>query len=82
MDATIVNVDLPAVYSLVSASAGIAIAGLEAQPASEAIAEATSNALIHASQQTICFADLAPLIGLMATLRLPRSSEEEKANAV
>ena len=55
-------------------SAGSAIAGLQAQPGAEAAARAASEAMIHASQLTTGLAALALLIGLLATLALPKSA--------
>jgi len=63
------------VSSAVSDSAGTAIAGLQAQPGAAAIAEAAGEAMIHASRLTTGFAALALVIGLLATFRLPRSTD-------
>lgn len=55
-------------------SAGIAIAGLQAQPGQAAVAHAAAEAMIEASRWTTGLAALALLIGLLATLALPRSA--------
>ncbi|HYN68528.1 MAG TPA: MFS transporter [Ornithinibacter sp.] len=62
------------VTTAVSASAGTAIAGLQAQPAAAAIAEAAGDAMITASRLTTGLASLALVVGLLATFRLPRSA--------
>jgi MFS family permease len=59
------------VTTAVSESAGTAIAGLQAQPALAAVAQAASDAMITASRLTTAFAAVALLIGLLATFRLP-----------
>jgi MFS family permease len=60
-----------AVTTAVTDSAGTAIAGLQAQPNLTAVAQAASDAMIHASRLTTGFAALALLVGLLATFRLP-----------
>lgn len=62
------------VTTAVSESAGTAIAGLQAQPALAAIAQAAGDAMITASRLTTAFAAVALLIGLLATFRLPRTA--------
>ena len=62
------------VTAAVTDSAGIVIAGLQAQPGSAALAEAAGSAMIHASRLTTGLACLALCVGLLATFRLPRSS--------
>ncbi len=59
------------VSTAVSESAGTAIAGLQAQPALAAAAQAASDAMITASRLTTAFAAAALVIGLLATFRLP-----------
>lgn len=61
------------VTSAVTESAGTAIAGLQAQPSTAAIAEAAGDAMIHASRLTTGFAAMALVVGLLATFRLPRT---------
>jgi EmrB/QacA subfamily drug resistance transporter len=63
------------VTTAVADSAGIAIAGLQAQPGAAAVAEAAGDAMIHASRLTTGLAAAALVIGLLATFRLPRSTE-------
>jgi EmrB/QacA subfamily drug resistance transporter len=62
------------VSSAVTESAGTAIAGLQAQPALTAVAQAASDAMITASRLTTAFAAVALVIGLLATFRLPRTA--------
>ncbi len=62
------------VTSAVTESAGTAIAGLQAQPALTAVAQAASDAMITASRLTTTFAAIALVIGLLATFRLPRTA--------
>ena len=62
------------ITAAVTDSAGIVIAGLQAQPGSAALAEAAGSAMIHASRLTTGLACLALCVGLLATFRLPRSS--------
>ena len=62
------------VTSAVTESAGTAIAGLQAQPSTAAIAEAAGDAMIHASRLTTGFAAIALVVGLLATFRLPRTA--------
>ena len=62
------------ITAAVTDSAGIVIAGLQAQPGSGALAEAAGSAMIHASRLTTGLACLALCVGLLATFRLPRSS--------
>ncbi|MCL3837058.1 MFS transporter [Aeromicrobium duanguangcaii] len=62
----------------VADSAGIAIEGLQRQKGSTAIADAATDAMIHASQLTTGFAALALFIGLLATFRLPKSTDSEE----
>ena len=62
------------VTNAVTDSAGTAIAGLQAQPNLAAVADAASDAMIHASRLTTGFACLALVVGLLATFRLPRSA--------
>ncbi len=62
------------VTTAVTESAGTAIAGLQAQPALAAVAQAASDAMISASRLTTAFAAVALVIGLLATFRLPRTA--------
>jgi MFS family permease len=64
------------VTTAVSDSAGIAIAGLQAQPGAAAVAEAAGDAMIHASRLTTGLAAAALVVGLLATFRLPRSTTD------
>jgi predicted MFS family arabinose efflux permease len=78
-EANLTALGLPAatvdsVTSAVTDSAGTAIAGLQAQPALSAVADAASEAMIHASRFTTGFAALALVVGLVATFRLPRTA--------
>ena len=60
------------ITSAVKGSAGIAIAGLQAQPGGQAVARAASEAMIHATRVTTGAAALALVVGLLATVALPR----------
>lgn len=62
------------VTAAVKGSAGIAIAGLQARPGQEVVAQAAADAMIHASRLTTGLAALALLLGLVATLALPRDA--------
>lgn len=62
------------VVTAVKESAGIAIAGLQAQPGQHAVAQAAGEAMIHASRLTTGLAALALVIGLVATLALPKQA--------
>ncbi|WP_395693635.1 MFS transporter [Nocardioides sp.] len=62
------------VTSAVTDSAGIAIAGLQAHPATQSVAQAASDAMVHASQVTLWLAAAALLVGLLATVALPRTA--------
>jgi EmrB/QacA subfamily drug resistance transporter len=78
-EANLTALGLPAatvdsVTSAVTDSAGTAIAGLQAQPALSAVADAASEAMIHASRFTTGLAALALVVGLLATFRLPRTA--------
>jgi hypothetical protein len=64
------------VTTAVADSAGIAIAGLQAQPGAAAVAEAAGDAMIHASRLTTGLAAAALVVGLLATFRLPRSTTD------
>ncbi len=55
-------------------SAGIAIAGFQADPAQAAFAQAAGEAMITASQLTTGLAAVALFIGLIATLALPKDA--------
>ncbi len=55
-------------------SAGIAIAGLQAQPAAQAAAHAAADAMVAASRTTLWAAAAALALGLILTLALPRSA--------
>ena len=66
-----------AVDSLTSAvkeSAGVAIAGLQANPATQRAGDAAAAAMVHASRVTTGAAALALLVGLLATFALPRTA--------
>ncbi len=78
-EANLTALSLPAtvvdtVTSAVTDSAGTAIAGLQAQPSTAAIAQAASDAMIQASRLTTGFAALALVVGVLATFRLPRTA--------
>jgi len=60
------------IVSGVKDSAGIAIAGLQAQPGGQAVARAASEAMIHASRMATGAASVALLVGLAATFALPK----------
>ncbi|MFN8078215.1 MAG: MFS transporter [Kineosporiaceae bacterium] len=60
------------VASAVKDSAGIAIAGLQARAGGEAVASAAAEAMITASRTTTGVAALVLLLGVLATLALPR----------
>lgn len=62
------------VTAAVTDSAGTAIAGLQAQPGTAAIAQAASDAMIQASRLTTGLAALALVVGVLATFRLPRTA--------
>jgi EmrB/QacA subfamily drug resistance transporter len=62
------------VTTAVSESAGTAIAGLQAQASTAAVAQAAGDAMITASRITTGLASLALVVGLLATFRLPRSA--------
>jgi predicted MFS family arabinose efflux permease len=62
------------VTTAVKESAGIAIAGLQAQPGGHAISQAASEAMVHASRLTTGAASLALVLGLLATFALPRQA--------
>ncbi|XVX20571.1 hypothetical protein ACQP1U_01430 [Actinomycetota bacterium] len=62
------------IVTAVRESAGIAIAGLQAQPGQAAVARAASEAMIEASRWTTGLAAVALLIGLAATIALPRNA--------
>jgi MFS family permease len=66
------------VTGAVTDSAGTAIAGLQAQPGLAAVAQAASDAMIHASRLTTGFAAVALVLGLLATFRLPRTALVER----
>ena len=68
------------VTTVVSESAGAAIAGLQAQPGMEAVAGAATDAMVLASRVTTGFASLALLVGLAATFRLPRDPEHSPSD--
>ncbi|HET7822002.1 MAG TPA: DHA2 family efflux MFS transporter permease subunit [Ornithinibacter sp.] len=75
-EANLTALGLPAatvdsVTGAVTDSAGTAIAGLQAQPALSAVADAAGDAMIHASRATTGLAALALVVGLLATFRLP-----------
>jgi EmrB/QacA subfamily drug resistance transporter len=61
------------VTSVVSDSAGAAIAGLQAQSGMAPVAGAATDAMVLASRMTTGLAALALLAGLAATFRLPRT---------
>ena len=60
--------------SAVKESAGVAIAGLQANPATQQAGDAAAAAMIHASRVTTGVAALALVVGLLATFALPRSA--------
>jgi EmrB/QacA subfamily drug resistance transporter len=63
-----------AISSAVKGSAGIAIAGLQADPSAQAVAHAAADAMISASRLTTAAAAAALVVGLLATFALPRSA--------
>ncbi len=69
------------VTSAVKDSAGIAIAGLQARAGSEAVASAAAEAMITASRTTTGIAALVLLLGLLATLNLPRQGRTAPATS-
>lgn len=70
------------VATAVRESAGIAIAGLQAQPGQAAVAQAAGEAMITASRLTTGLAAAVLLIGLLATLALPRDAASASAGDV
>jgi len=66
---------LTSVTAAVKDSAGIAISGLQARPGGEAVASAAAQAMVHASRVTTGFATLALVVGLLATIALPRTAQ-------
>ncbi len=62
----------------VSNSAGAAIPELQGRTGSTAIVDAASDAMVHASQLTTGFAAAALFIGLLATFRLPKTSNADQ----
>ena len=70
------------VSTVVTDSAGTAIAGLQAQPGGAAVAQAAGDAMIQASRLTTGFAALALVVGLLATFRLPRSAAPTRPEEV
>lgn len=67
------------VTASVRESAGIAIAALQAQPDQAAIAQAAGEAMIAASRLTTGLAAAALVVGLLATLALPRDGAASAA---
>ena len=68
----------PAVTGITAAvkdSAGVAIAGFQAQPGQQAVAHAAGQAMVHASRLTTGLAAIALLVGVVATLALPRGTD-------
>ena len=63
------------VTAAVKGSAGVAIAGLQAQPGQQAVADAAGQAMVHASRLTTGLAAGALLVGLAATLALPKGTD-------
>ena len=63
------------VTAAVKGSAGVAIAGLQAQPGQQAVAQAAGQAMVHASRLTTGLAACALLVGLAATLALPKGTD-------
>ena len=70
------------ITSAVRESAGIAISGLQAQPGQAAVAQAAGEAMITASRLTTGLAAAALLVGLLATLALPRDAASATAGDV
>ena len=62
------------IANAVRESAGIAIAGFQADPAQAAVAQAAGEAMITASQLTTGLAAVALFIGLIAVLALPKDA--------
>jgi hypothetical protein len=67
------------ITAAVKDSAGIAIAGLQGNPQLHTVAQAASEAMIHASRLTLASAAVALLIGLAATSALPRRLASDEA---
>ncbi len=63
--------------SAVKESAGVAIAGLQSNPATQHAGDAAAAAMVHASRVTTGVAALALMVGLLATFALPRSSSRD-----
>ncbi|HEX2893645.1 MAG TPA: MFS transporter [Marmoricola sp.] len=68
------------ITSAVKDSAGIAIAGLQGDPHLHQVAQAASQAMIHASRLTLATAAVALLIGLAATRALPRQPASDEVD--
>ena len=62
------------IANAVRESAGIAIAGFQADPAQAAVAQSAGEAMITASQLTTGLAAVALFIGLIAVLALPKDA--------
>lgn len=69
------------IAAAVKDSAGIAIAGLQARPGGAAVAEAAGQAMIDASRLTTAVAAVALLVGVLATLALPKVPHTHAAHA-
>jgi len=62
------------ITAAVKDSAGVVIASLQSGPGGPAAAQAATDAMITASRLTLFFAATALLVGLLATLALPREA--------
>ena len=71
------NGTVDSLTSAVKESAGVAIAGLQSNPATQHAGDAAAAAMVHASRVTTGVAALALAVGLLATFALPRSSSHE-----
>lgn len=65
----------------VKESAGVAIAGLESNPATQHAGHAAAQAMIHASRVTTGAAAVALVVGLLATFALPRTAARSEADS-
>ncbi|WP_082096957.1 MFS transporter [Demequina gelatinilytica] len=70
-----------AIADMVRHSAGAAIPGLRSDPATEVAGDAAAQAMVDASKVTTGVAAVVILLGLAATIALPRTREHEDAGA-
>ncbi len=66
------------ITSAVKGSAGVAIAGLQAQPGGQAVAHAASQAMIEATRVATGTAALALAVGLLVTFALPSQASSSR----